>query len=99
MHQPLERRWTGGLLIYPLGGHHTPLFCEGRKPSPDRESPALLVAGLPETLAEPAGRRHLPVVLVVDDDADLRLALRHGLTCAGFEVHEACDAFAAYAAA
>ena len=56
------------------------------------------MAGSPQTLAEPAGSRHLPVVLVVDDDADLRLALRHGLGCAGFEVHEACDAVAAYAA-
>jgi CheY-like chemotaxis protein len=39
------------------------------------------------------------VVLVVDDDADLRLVLRHGLTGAGFAVHEAPDAIAAYALA
>ena len=39
------------------------------------------------------------MVLVVDDDADLRLALRHGLRGAGFEVHEAHDAAAAYTAA
>jgi DNA-binding response OmpR family regulator len=57
------------------------------------------VAGWPLQITEPAGRRHTPVVLVVDDDEDLRVVLRHGLAGAGFEVHEARDAVAAYAAA
>jgi DNA-binding response OmpR family regulator len=39
------------------------------------------------------------VVLVVDDDEDLRLVLRQGLRHAGFEVHEAPDAASAYALA
>jgi len=38
-------------------------------------------------------------VLVVDDDPDLRLVLRHGLADAGFVVHEAPDAVGAYAQA
>jgi len=54
------------------------------------------LAVCPSTLAEPAGRRRAPTVLVVDDDADLRAVLRHGLTGAGFVVHEAPDAIAAY---
>jgi two-component system, OmpR family, phosphate regulon response regulator PhoB len=39
------------------------------------------------------------MVLVVDDDADLRLVLRAGLAGAGFDVQEAPDAAAAYALA
>lgn len=47
----------------------------------------------------PLKTRTAPVVLVVEDDAGLRLALEHGLADHDFDVHTAPSAEAAYAVA